>query len=181
MLTAREWHWEQLLKAREKHDLKNRRHCQLSMLPLAQCHPLISDSAISALAQENIAMATSLQPPHLSLLLSLPSPSPNRPLAPTPWRTFTSLVKKPCPWQTQLPMPSKSIMKIPLKYCLPTQKDNKLPKGWTYDVGEVKEEDHTDPSPYTKPDQPLTHAMCNKAVKHRIDPYCHLCKGTNAT
>jgi hypothetical protein len=49
MLTAREWHREQLLEARKKHDLKNRRRRQAGLLPLARCHPLISDSAINAM------------------------------------------------------------------------------------------------------------------------------------
>jgi hypothetical protein len=62
MLTVREWHCDQLLEARKKHDLKNRRRQQAGMLPLAQCHPLISDSALSAMDQENTAMAMNLQP-----------------------------------------------------------------------------------------------------------------------
>jgi hypothetical protein len=76
MLTAREWHQEQLLEARKRHDLKNRRRRQAGMLPLARCHPLISDSAISAMDQENTAMAMDLQLPLQSQLQSTPSQSP---------------------------------------------------------------------------------------------------------
>jgi hypothetical protein len=69
-------------------------------------------------------------------------------------------------------MPSKSIVKIPLKYCLSTQKQDKLPKGWVYDVAKVKEEEHTNLSLYTMLCCLLTCAMCSKAVKHHVDPYC---------
>jgi hypothetical protein len=62
MQTAQAWHWEQLLEARKQHDLKNQWHCQAGMLPLAQCHPLISDSALNAMDQENIAMDTTPHP-----------------------------------------------------------------------------------------------------------------------
>jgi hypothetical protein len=72
-----------VLDARKKHDLKNRRRRQAGMLPLARCHPLISDTALNAMAQENIAMATTLQPPLQSQLQSPQSPSPHHPLAPT--------------------------------------------------------------------------------------------------
>jgi hypothetical protein len=110
-----------------------------------------------------------------------PSPSPHQPLAPAQWRTFASLVKRPCLWQTTLPTPSKSVVKIPLKYRLPTPKTDKLPKGWVYDVAEVKEEDHASPSLYTTPCRPLTRAMRTEALNHRADPYRQLRRGTKTT
>jgi hypothetical protein len=109
------------------------------------------------------------------------SPSPHHPLAPAQWRTFASLVKKPCLWRTTLPTPSKSVVKIPLKYRLPTPKTGKLPKGWVYDVAEVKEEDHGNPSLYTTPCRPLTRAMRSEVHKHRADPYRQLRRGTKKT
>jgi hypothetical protein len=81
------------------------------------------------------------------------------------WHTFASLVKKPCLWQTTLPTPSKSVMKIPLKYRLPTPKTNKLPKGWVYNVAEVKEEGHANPSCCT---------LCHAALT------CHAQRGGQA-
>jgi hypothetical protein len=110
-----------------------------------------------------------------------PSPSPHHPLAPAQWRTFASLVKRPCLWRTTLPTPSKSVVKIPLKYRLPTPKTDKLPKGWVYDVAEVKEEDHASPSLYTTPCRPLTRAMRTEALNHRADPYRQLRRGTKTT
>jgi hypothetical protein len=110
-----------------------------------------------------------------------PSPSPHQPLAPAQWRTFASLVKRPCLWRTTLPTPSKSVVKIPLKYRLPTPKTDKLPKGWVYDVAEVKEEDRASPSLYTTPCRPLTRAMRTEAHKHRADPYRQLRRGTKTT
>jgi hypothetical protein len=181
MWMVREWHREQLLEAQKKHDLKNCRRRQASMLPLAQCHPLISDSALSAMDQENTAMAMNLQPPLPSQLLSTPSPSLHHPLAPAQWRTFASLVKKPCLWRTTLPTPLKSVVKIPLKYHLPAPKTDKLPKGWVYDVAEVKEEDHDNLSLYTMLCCPLTRAMRSEVYKHRADPYHQLCRGTKTT
>jgi hypothetical protein len=181
MLTAREWHREQLLETRKQHDLKNRRRRQAGMIPLARCHPLISDSAINAMDQENTAMAMSLQPPLQSLLPSNLSPSPHHPLAPAQWRTFASLVKKPCLWRTTLPTPSKSVVKIPLKYRLPTPRTDQLPKGWVYDVDEVKEEDHASPSLYTTPCRPLTRAMRTEVLKQCADPYRQLRRGTKTT
>jgi hypothetical protein len=181
MLTVQEWHREQLLEARKRHDLKNHRQQQASLIPLAQCHLLISDSALDAMDQENTAMAMSLQPPLQSLLPSLQSPSPHHPLAPVQWHTFASLVKKPCLWQTTLPTPSKSIVKIPLKYRLPTLKNDKLPKGWVYDVAEVKEEDHANPLLYTMPCHPLTRAMQTEVLKQRADPYHQLHRGMKTT
>jgi hypothetical protein len=181
MLTAREWHREQLLEARKQHNLKNRRRQQAGMILLARCHPLISDSAINAMDQENTAMAMSLQPPLQSPLPSSPSLSPHHPLAPTQWRTFASLVKKPCLWRTTLPTPSKSVVKIPLKYRLPTTKTDQLPKGWVYNMAEVKEEDHASPLLYTTPCRPLTRAMRTEVLKQRADPYRQLCRGTKTT
>jgi hypothetical protein len=69
-------------------------------------------------------------------------------------------------------MPLKSVVKIPLRYCLPTPKVAKLPKGWVYDMAEVKEEEHNNLSLYTTLCCPLTHAMCSEVVKHCADPYC---------
>jgi hypothetical protein len=181
MLTAREWHQEQLLEARKRHHLKNRRRQQAGLLPLARCHPLISDSALNAMDQENTAMAMSLQPPLQSLLPSSPSQSPHHPLAPAQWHTFASLVKRPCLWQTTLPTPSKSVVKIPLKYRLPTPKTDKLPKGWVYNMAKVKEEDCASPSLYTTPSRPLTRAMQTEVLKHCADPYCQHCKGMKTT
>jgi hypothetical protein len=181
MLTAREWHWEQLLEARKKHDLKNRQRCQAGMLPLARCHPLISDTALDALDQENIAMAMSLQYPLQSQHQSTPSPSPLYPLTPAPWHTFASLVKKPCLWRITLPTPLKSVVKIPLRYHLPTPKTNKLLKGWVYDVAKVKEEGHDNLSLYTMLCCLLTCTMQTKVVKQRADPYCQLCRGMKTT
>jgi hypothetical protein len=151
------------------------------MLPLAWCHHLISDSALSAMDQENTAMATNLQPPLQSQLPSSPSLSPHHPLAPAQWHAFASLVKRPCLWRTTLPTPSKSVVKIPLKYRRPTPKTDKLPKGWVYDVAEVKEEDHASPSLYTMPCCPLTRAMRTEALNHCADPYCQLHRGTKTT
>jgi hypothetical protein len=164
-----------------KHDLKNRRRRQAGLLPLARCHPLISDSAISAMDRENTVMATSLQLPSQSQLQSTPFPSPHQPLAPAQWRTFASLVKRPCLWRTTLPTPSKSVVKIPLKYRLPTPKTNQLPKGWVYEEAEVKEEDHGNPSLYTMPCRPLTRAMRTEALNHRVDPYRQLRRGMKTT
>ena len=78
-------------------------------------------------------------------------------------------------------MPSKSVVKIPLKYRLPTPKTDKLPKGWVYDVAKVKEEDHASPSLYTTPCRPLTRAMQTEALNHRADPYRQLRRGTKTT
>jgi hypothetical protein len=151
------------------------------MLPLARCHHLILDSALSAMDQENTVMAMNLQPPLQSPLPSHPSPSLHQPLALVQWRTFASLVKRPCLWQTTLPTLSKSVVKIPLKYRLPTPKTDKLPKGWVYDAAEVKEEDHANPSLYTTPCRLLTRAMRTEALKHRADPYRQLHRGTKTT
>jgi hypothetical protein len=98
-------------------------------MPLARCHPLISDSALNAMDQENTAMAMNLQPLLQSPLPSNPSLSPHHPLAPAQWHTFASLVKRPCLWRTTLPTPSKSVVKIPLKYRLPTPKTDTVAEG----------------------------------------------------
>jgi hypothetical protein len=63
-------------------------------------------------------------------------------------------------------MPSKSIVKIPLKYCLPTPREPRLLKGWVYNVAKVKEEDHASPSLYTMLTRPLTHTMHSEVAKH---------------
>jgi hypothetical protein len=181
MRTARMWHQEQLLEAQKKHNLKNRRRHQAGLLPLARCHHLISDSALNVMAQENIATATNLQPPFQSQHQSPLPLSQHHPLAPSQWDTFVSLMKKPCPWRTTLPTPSKSVVKIPLKYRLPTPKEPRLPKGWVYNVAEVKEEDLANPSLYTTPTRPLTCTMCSEVAKHCDDPYRRLHKGTSTT
>jgi hypothetical protein len=43
-------------------------------------------------------------------------------------------------WQLDLLLHSNKTVKIPLKYCLPTQSKKKLPKGWVYVDTEVEAE-----------------------------------------
>jgi hypothetical protein len=63
----------------------------------------------------------------------------------------------------------------------PYPEEPQLPKGWVYDMAEVKEEDLANPSLYTTPTKPLTRAMRSEVAKHRDDPYRRLCKGMSAT
>jgi hypothetical protein len=56
-----------------------------------------------------------------------------------------------------------------------------MPKGWVYDMAEVKEEDHANLLLYTTPTRPLTRAMRREVAKHCDDPYRCLHKGTSTT
>jgi hypothetical protein len=63
----------------------------------------------------------------------------------------------------------------------PYPEEHKLPKGWVYNMAEVKEEDHASPSLYTMPCCPLTRTMRTEVLKHRADPYRQLCRGMKTT
>jgi hypothetical protein len=145
MKTALAWHQEQLLLARKRWDLKNRRRVATGHIPSSP-PTLISHLVHNAENLETTVTSTTHQSPSPSP--SSLSPSQN-PFAPSAWRHLASTVRKPRRWQVDLPLPSDKVVKIPLQFRRPIPSKSTLPKGWVYvaedAAGGVKDE-LTDPS-----------------------------------
>ena len=153
MRTAREWHREQLLRARLRMEQRNALRLKKGQIPTTLTTSLICDHAREDADLGIIATDIPLHRdpddpqrpypfhpghyPHTSLRELRSDRVDNLPRSLPTWKLFASRVKTPSRWSISCPRPSSKTMKIPKQYRLPT-----LPKGWRYedDVEEVKQE-----------------------------------------
>ena len=153
MRTAREWHREQLLRARLRMEQCNALCLKRGQIPTTLTTSLICNHAREDAGLGTIAMDTPLHHdpdnpqrpypfhpghyPNTSLRELRSDRVDNLPRSIPTWQLFASRVKTPSRWLINCPRPSSKMMKIPTQYRLPT-----LPKGWQYedDVEEVKQE-----------------------------------------
>ena len=153
MRTAREWHREQLLRARLRMEQRNALRLKRGQIPTTLTTSLTCDHAREDADHDTIATDIPLHrdpdnPHHLypfhpghypnTSLRELRSDRvDNLPRSLPTWKLFASRVKTPSRWSISCHRPSSKTTKIPMPYRLPT-----LPKGWRYEdgVGEVKQE-----------------------------------------
>ena len=153
MRTAREWHREQLLRARLRMEQRNALRLKRGQIPTTLTTSLTCDHA-----HEDVGLGTTVTDtplhrnpdnpqrpypfhpghyPNTSLRELRSDRVDNLPRSIPTWQLFASRVKTPSRWSISCPWPSNKTTKIPTQYRLPT-----LPKGWQYedDVEEVKQE-----------------------------------------
>ena len=153
MRTAREWHREQLLRARLRMEQRNALRLKRGQIPTTLTTSLTCDHAREDAGLDTIATDTPLHHdpdnpqrpypfhpghyPHMSLRELRSDRVDNLPRALPTWQLFASRVKTPSRWSISCPRPSSKTTKISTPYRLPT-----LPKGWRYedDVEEGKQE-----------------------------------------
>ena len=159
MRTAREWHREQLLRARLRMEQRNALRLKKGQIPTTLTTSLTCDHA-----REDAGLDTTVT----DIPLHRDPDNPQRPYPFHPghypntslrelrsdrvddlprslptWRLFASRVKMPSRWSISCPQPSSKTTKIPTHYHLPT-----LPKGWRYEdnVDGVKQESRDSPA-----------------------------------
>ena len=153
MRTAREWHREQLLRARLRMEQRNALRLKRGQIPTTlttslTCDHVREDADLDTIATDiplhrdpdNPQRPYPFHPghyPRTSLRELRSDRVDNLPRALPTWRLFASRVKTPQRWSISCPWPSNATTKIPAQYRLPT-----LPKGGRYenDVEEVKQE-----------------------------------------
>ena len=153
MRTAREWHREQLLRARLRMEQRNALRLKRGQIPTTLTTSLTCDHAREDVGHDTTVMDTPLHRdpdnpqrpypfhpghyPNTSLRELRSDWVDNLPRSLLTWQLFASRVKTPSRWSISCPRPSNKMTKIPMQYRLPT-----LPKGWRYedDVEEVKQE-----------------------------------------
>ena len=153
MRTAREWHREQLLRARLRMEQRNALRLKRGQIPTTLTTSLTCDHAREDAGLDIIATDIPLHRnpdnpqhpypfhpghyPNTSLRELRSDRVDNLPRSIPTWQLFASRVKTPQRWSISCPRPSNETTKIPTRYRLPT-----LPKGWRYedDVEEVKHE-----------------------------------------
>ena len=153
MRMAREWHREQLLRARLRMEQRNALRLKRGQILTTLTTSLTCDHACEDADLNTIAMDIPLHHdpddhqcpypfhpghyPNTSLRKLRSDRVDNLPQSLPTWRLFASHVKTPSHWSISCPRPSNKMTKIPMQYRLPT-----LPKGWRYedDVDEVKQE-----------------------------------------
>ena len=153
MRTVREWHREQLLRARLRMEQRNALRLKRGQIPTTltmslTCDHVREDADLDTTATDiplhhdpdNPQRPYPFHPGHYpnTSLRELQSDRVNNlPRSLPTWQLFASRVKTPSRWSISCPRPSSKTTKIPTRYRLPT-----LPKGWRYedDVEEVKHE-----------------------------------------
>ena len=153
MRTAREWHREQLLRARLRMEQRNALRLKRGQIPTTLTTSLTCDHAQEDAGLGTTVMDTPLHRdpddpqrpypfhpghyPNTSLRELRSDRVDNLPRSLPTWRLFASRVKTPSRWSISCPRPSSETTKIPMQYRLPT-----LPKGWRYedDMDEAKQE-----------------------------------------